>query len=119
MEDCFINEIREENGWYGFINKTDIDIPNATITTEDGEEEDISINSDKITMYIDNGLYKFRISHRDGEAITYSSESLTEPYLLKMLCSLDFSCLAIASFNSEITLDKCGLLFAGVRGTKS
>ena len=67
MEDCFINEIREENGWYGFINKTDIDIPNATITTEDGEEEDISINKvlnnnracEFIDLYPDRSLYSF------------------------------------------------------------
>ena len=62
MEDAFANRIREENGWFGFINKTDIDIPNAVVN-----DEEISLNKvlnnnnacEFIDMYPDRSLFSF------------------------------------------------------------
>lgn len=62
MEEAFVNRITEENGWFGFINKTDIDIPNAVIN-----DEEVSINKvlnnnkacEFIDLYPDRSLFSF------------------------------------------------------------
>ena len=87
MQEAFADRIEEDNGWFGFINKTDIDIPNAII-----DDEEVSINKvmnnnkacEFIDMYPDRSLFSFipkinkyrnRIEKNWDYCITYPYES--------------------------------------------
>ena len=92
MQEAFVNRIEEDNGWFGFTNKTDIDIPNAIVN-----DEEVSINKvmnnnkacEFIDMYPDRSLYSFipkvnkyrnRIEKNWDYCITYPAVSDYEKY---------------------------------------
>lgn len=81
--EAYINRIKEKNGWYGFTNPGNIDIPN-----NNGYHINRMLNGNKpcefIDMYPDRSLYSFipkynkhrnRIEKNWNYAITYSYES--------------------------------------------
>ena len=68
MNAAFYDELRTVDGWFGFYNTGNINIPNARIlNTETGEEEDISVNKilnnetpcGMIDLYPDRSLFSF------------------------------------------------------------
>lgn len=81
--EAYINRIKEKNGWYGFTNPGNIDIPN-----NNGYHINKMLNGNKpcefIDMYPDRSLYSFipkynkyrnRVEKNWNYAITYSYES--------------------------------------------
>jgi len=88
MYNAYINRVKEENGWYGFKNSANIDIPNAAKTGVGGGLFTINkiMNNNKpcefIDFYPDRSLYSFipkvnKYRHRVEKNWDYC---LTYPY---------------------------------------
>ena len=108
MEEAFVDRITEEDGWFGFINKTDIDIPNAII-----DDEEISLNKvlnnnkacEFIDLYPDRSLYSFipkynkyrnRTENNWDYCITYPYKNDYETFNI------------IVGLDKELTIDEGG-----------
>lgn len=67
MYDAFSLNLKEVDGWYGFYNTTNVNIPNATVKDEKGNNVDICINKvmnnnkacELIDLYPDRSLFNF------------------------------------------------------------
>ena len=129
MYDAFANRIQVKNGWYGFTNPGNIEIPNVEIKGKDDTKK-VSINKlmnnnkpcEFIDMYPDRSLFSFvpklnKYRHRAEKnwdyCITYpykkDEEKLSEVLGLDSEMTEDSGKNAIKSIETKITTSNSGI----------